>query len=438
MSDACKKHPRLFGSSVSISNKLVLVGAPAIGHRGKVYTYLIKSSTKKQSYDPISAFGGHDDDGFGISCKIYHKGSKCYYALIGAHRNYEQGVSIGAAYIFFTKNEGVTWTQHTKLLPPVSINNGYFGCSVDLIEGIAIVGSYGDNSNGLKSGSAHIYLNSGMSNPEGWFVAHSLYPDMYGESIKHCPEDKYNNTDYVNNYFGFSVNITENYAVVGAPSERKGSAYLFYSSTLWANYSEDKRILVKKLENTRLNRFGFSVTADGTKILIGAPGRDGVGGSSTLFSVDPYVLHPQMTLSIPDNISLSGKEFNTQCLSARSLFGRSTALLGNTILVSGHGRTCENNHVGSAFLYTSDTSLIDSSITIEPITCLRDKVSKELFGHDIDISAEYVVIGDPSKETAHVYDLITLKANQKLKRWLASDQKLLASDFFSYSINIHD
>merc|ERR1711871_1291175 len=170
-----------------------------------------------------------------------------------------------------------------------------------------------------------------MSNPEGWFVAHSLYPDMYGESIKHCPEDKYN--------------ITENYAVVGAPSERKGSAYLFYSSTLWANYSEDKRILVKKLENTRLNRFGFSVTADGTKILIGAPGRDGVGGSSTLFSVDPYVLHPQMTLSIPDNISLSGKEFNTQCLSARSLFGRSTALLGNTILVSGHGRTCENNHV---------------------------------------------------------------------------------------------
>ena len=46
MSDACKKHPRLFGSSVSISNKLVLVGAPAIGHRGKVYTYLIKSSTK--------------------------------------------------------------------------------------------------------------------------------------------------------------------------------------------------------------------------------------------------------------------------------------------------------------------------------------------------------------------------------------------------------
>ena len=57
MSDACKKHPRLFGSSVSISNKLVLVGAPAIGHRGKVYTYLIKSSTKKQSYDPISAFG---------------------------------------------------------------------------------------------------------------------------------------------------------------------------------------------------------------------------------------------------------------------------------------------------------------------------------------------------------------------------------------------
>ena len=145
-----------------------------------------------------------------------------------------------------------------------------------------------------------------------------------------------------------------------------------------------------------------------------------------------------MTLSIPDNISLSGKEFNTQCLSARSLFGRSTALLGNTILVSGHGRTCENNHVGSAFLYTSDTSLIDSSITIEPITCLRDKVSKELFGHDIDISAEYVVIGDPSQETAHVYDLITLKANQKLKRWLASDQKLLASDFFSYSINIHD
>ena len=53
MEDCDKKHPRLFGSSVSLANCLVIVGSPAIGHRGKVYTYYLKSPIKKVAFDPI-------------------------------------------------------------------------------------------------------------------------------------------------------------------------------------------------------------------------------------------------------------------------------------------------------------------------------------------------------------------------------------------------
>ena len=434
MTEECNKKPRLFGSSVSIANNIVIVGSPAIGENGKVYTYFLKSFNKKVSYDPISPVDGHEDDGFGICCKILHDCNKKYYALIGSHRHYEQGVSIGAAYLFFTNNEGETWKQYNQFLPPVALNKSYYGGSVDLINNVAIIGSYGDNTNGLRSGSAHIYVNPSMNNKNGWILAHSLYPKL--EIVNNCCD-----TDYMNNYFGFSVSIEEGYAIVGAPSEKKGKAYIFYSNMLWkkfnedGSYSHDKHIHVRELSNTRENRFGFSVSCNGTKILVGAPGRDGIAGCSTFFSIEQYITIPDLLLNIPQDEIIYNKEFTTQSLSSRSLFGRSVDFCGNSIIVSGHGRTCENKYIGSAFLFNYSSQ--GNDICIFPISCLRDKISNELFGHDVSMNNEYVVIGDPSHEIVHIYDLLVLKSNNYLKKWFASDIKLLASDFYSYSINIH-
>lgn len=434
MEDCDKKYPRLFGSSVSLANCLVIVGSPAIGHRGKVYTYYLKSPIKKVAFDPICAFGGHDDDGFGISCKLIHVGGKKYYAIIGAHRTYESGISVGAAYIFSTQNEGASWVQDKKLLPPVSLNRGYFGCSVDLIPGTCIVGSYGDNTHGLRSGSVHIYVNSTMSNPDGWFLAHSIYPNQTFRSYQ--PSDCDIPGTYVNGYFGFSVSIQDNYAVVGAPSEGKGSAFVFYSNSRWVDYVDDTKIIYsRELANMRSNRFGFHVSTEGNRILVGAPGRDGINGTAKLFDLNMYVMHPNYTLNIPTTEIITGKEFTTQSLSSRSLFGRSTCIRGDHLLVSGHGRTCEGKHIGSAFLF-NETSNNDD--TICPRACLRDKLSLELFGHDVDMSDRYIIIGDPSKDLVHVYDSIRLKANHVIKRWFASELKLFMPDFFSYSVNIHD
>lgn len=447
----CSHRPKLFGTSVSIANSLAIVGAPAIGHRGKVYTYHLKSATKKSSFDPICAFGGHDDDGFGISCKIIHDASnstncqKVYYAIIGAHQNYENGLCAGAAYIFSTQNEGETWLQDTKLMIPSFKNRSYFGCSVDLSPGVAIVGAYGDNTQGLCSGSAHIFINSTMENKDGWFLAHSLYPELTLPQNVCLDDCNTHGISFVNFYFGFSVAITSNYAVVGAPSENKGSAFLFYSSGSWNDYgtsAETKTVTTRKLYNARENRFGFSVSADGMNILVGAPGSEGRSGTATLFALDAFMTNG--ILKIPSNETVTGDEITTQSLSARSLFGRSVALLNDSIFISGHGRSCENVNVGSAFLFIREKCLRQRTQNTEehykicPRTCIRDKVSKELFGHDIDLSTQFVIIGDPSNEMAHVCDLTTLRTNQRLKRWFPSTLKLLASDFFSYSINIHD
>ncbi|MCH7496096.1 MAG: choice-of-anchor D domain-containing protein, partial [Candidatus Marinimicrobia bacterium] len=102
------------------------------------------------------ASDGAADDLFGISISISGD-----YALMGANRDGDNGVESGSAYLF--KRNGTSWAQEAKLLASDGAADDWFGYSVSIAGGYAVVGAW---KLGVAS-SAYVYngFNSSLDGP---------------------------------------------------------------------------------------------------------------------------------------------------------------------------------------------------------------------------------------------------------------------------------
>ena len=144
-------------------------------------------------------------DVFGISVSISGD-----YAVVGAHRDRDNGSFSGSAYVF--KRTDVTWTQEAKLLPSDGAADDQFGISVSISGDYAVVGAQENDDNGSNSGSAYLFKRSGTS---------------WAQETKLLASD-----GAAADEFGRSVSISGDYAVVGAWRDNDngtdaGSAYLY-------------------------------------------------------------------------------------------------------------------------------------------------------------------------------------------------------------------
>jgi hypothetical protein len=132
------------------------------------------------------------------------------YAIAGANGDDDNGGNAGAAYVI--QYNGKTWKKVQKLIPDDGDVNDYFGCSVAISGTYAILGAYGNDVNGSKSGAAYIYQLTG----QGWKKQQKLTPS---------------DSD-ANDHFGYSVDIDGDYAIIGAYGDddkgsMSGAAYIF-------------------------------------------------------------------------------------------------------------------------------------------------------------------------------------------------------------------
>jgi hypothetical protein len=159
--------------------------------------------------------------------------------------------------------------------------------------------------------------------------------------------------------FGYSVAISGDYILVGAPakSSSTGSVYIFkLTNGTWSEHSE--------ITGSASDLFGSSVSIDGNYAIIGAPGNDKV-----------YIYH-----------LLSGTwTFITSFTKPSGEgFGASVSINGTNILV---GAPNKNTNTGSVYPY------ILSSGTWSQGTEISAGVSGDFFGISVDISNENAVIG---------------------------------------------
>jgi len=193
-----------FGNSVSINGDYAIVGAFGDDDNGNVSgsAYIFKNEgTNWAEQTKLTASDGAAYDDFGSSVSISGD-----YAIVGAYGDDDSGYSSGSAYIF--KREGEAWIEHAKLTASDGAVGDYFGNSVSINGGYAIVGARDDDN----IGSAYIFKREG---------------DVWGELFKLTAGDR---EDY--DYYGHSVSINGGHVIVGAcldddNEDESGSAYIY-------------------------------------------------------------------------------------------------------------------------------------------------------------------------------------------------------------------
>ncbi|MBW2524025.1 MAG: FG-GAP repeat protein [Deltaproteobacteria bacterium] len=250
---------RIGASLASFGDNLV-VGAPSNADDpaiGAVYLFERGSGGVWTERQRLTASTGVAHDGFGHGVAIWDD-----YVIVGADTDDDHGERSGSAYVFERDAHG-DWLERQKLTASDAAAGDWFGVSVDLSGGNAIIGADFNDDNGSNSGSAYIFERGTDGN---WREHQKLTASGGG------PEDS----------FGWSVGISQQYAVVGAwgndeGGEDGGAAYLFRrdSTGFWL-----ERAKLWSSDREEEDFFGDSVGIFAGTTLVGAPGHDHCGSRS--------------------------------------------------------------------------------------------------------------------------------------------------------------
>ncbi len=279
------------------------------------------------------------------------------YALIGAPYDDDNGSHSGSAYIFFF--DGSNWIEQAKLTATDGAEGDQFGYSVSISNGYAVIGALMDDDNGDRSGSAYIFKRNGTS----WV-----------EQTKLTASD---GTSY--DQFGYSVSISENYAIIGAPCydyDDSGSAYIFeYNGISWI-----EQVKLTASDAAEEDFFGIAVSISGDYTVIGAAGDDDSGdrsGSAYIFFDDGINWIEQTKLIASDS-------------SEYDLFGNSVSIDGEYALI---GALFDDNgfNNGSAYIFE-----FNGTCWIENAKITVDDTTAGSFSNSVSIDENYAIIGAPT------------------------------------------
>lgn len=209
-------------------------------------------------------------DFFGGSVDVYED----YIAIGATYEDTSPRSNNGAVYIYKkpsgadyygTLLSGNTYTETYKLLASDRQTNDYFG-EVKIFSDYIIVGAFEQDSSPTAENGAVYIFKKNIDGSYGTFSSGIIYTETY----KLLASDKQSG-----NRFGSSVNILDDYIIVGAPNGeasyiyRKPSGANYYGTLLSGNtYIETYKLLASDNEN--FDYFGYSVFISKNYMAIGA------------------------------------------------------------------------------------------------------------------------------------------------------------------------
>jgi len=181
-------------------------------------------------------------------------------AVVGARHEDAGGTRAGAAYIYQRDQGGAdNWGEVKKLLASDAQAGDVFGHTVTVSGNTAVVGALGEDTAGFSTGAAYLF----QRNQGG--------ADNWGEVKKLLASDGQASDD-----FGWSVAVSDDTAVIGAPFEDPGSAqagsvYIFQRDEGGSgNWGEVTKLTASDAQDNDF--FGDSVAISGDTVVVGAPG----------------------------------------------------------------------------------------------------------------------------------------------------------------------
>jgi len=306
----------LFGKSVSLSGEYALIGGYGDSdngpYSGSAYIFHYDGSSWVEQTKLIPSDGEEYAD-FGGSVSVSGD-----HMIVGAET--DRGTR-GSAYIF--QHDGSNWVEQTKLKPSDVVRGDNFGWSVTISGDYALVGSRYDDDNGEWSGSVYVFHYEGRN----WEEQTKLF------ASDGAPHD----------YFGFSLSLSGDYAIVGAAYDDNengpdaGSAYIFHHDG--SNWIEQTKLLAS--DGATGDSFGKSVSLSGEYALIGADD-DGDNGAN---SGSAYIFHYDGSNWVEQTKLISSDG------SSEDHFGVSVSLSSEYALIGAVYDDEDGEWTGSAYVY---------------------------------------------------------------------------------------
>ncbi len=346
----------------------------------------------------LEAFDTGAYDYFGYSVAIDGD-----YAIVGAYKDDDMGPNSGSVYIF--EWDGTDWLQEQKLVASDGAENDCFGYSVAIDSDYAIVGAYQDDDNGEYSGSAYIFER-----------------DIYGYWAQEAKLTA--NDGAADDYFGYSVSIDGDYAIVGAYKNDAsrtdaGSAYIFErNGDLWEQEAQ-----LNSSDASQYDYFGYSVSISGDYAIVGANYDDDSGnmsGSAYIFERSGDAWDQEDKL-----IASDGETYD--------FFGRSVSIDGDYAIVGSYRDDDMGSASGSAYIFERNGDQWNEEAKLTA----ADGEASDYFGWSVAIDGDYAIVGaymdddmGSASGSAYVFERNGDVWNEEAKLTAADGE---ASDYLGYS-----
>jgi hypothetical protein len=187
----------------------------------------------------------------------------------------------------------------------------------------------------------------------------------------------------VGDFFGYSVSVSDNTAVVGAQyhNSQQGAAYVFVESGgTWSQRSE----LIAS-DGAANDNFGSSVSVSGNTILVAAANKT-VNGNFSQGAAYVFVES--------DGTWNQGAELTGGDGAASDLFGSSASLSGNTILVGASTKTVNGNaYQGAAYVFVESGGTWNQEAELTA----TDGAADDNFGFSVSLNGNTILVGAIAK-----------------------------------------
>ncbi len=426
-----------FGTSVSISGNIAVVGAPyqdfdstgldSLANAGAAYIYYRANScsenwtlVKKITPSGTNARVAGDNFGFSVAIdgNVIVVGAR-YQNSDSAGGNLKSAA--GAAYVFY-KNSGGTdnWGLVKKVTGKgTNGRNGddNFGNAVSISGDVIAIGAFNQDyddigsSTASNSGAVYIfYKNSGGTDNWGFVakrtseVSATLY--VLQNSARLGRSIAIEGDVIVVGSAGFSGDST----VVGSTATNCGGAFLFYRNTGGADNWGFHKILVGKGTNGRVasDAFGKSVGISGDIIVVGADLQDydSAGNNSAADAGAAYIFNKNSgganNWGFMKKLSGSG----TNGRNAGDNFGYTVGIYKDTIIVGARYQfydTAGGNSIsnaGTAYIYYRQSGGTNNWGLMQKITSggTNGRNANDNFASSVAINSDNIVIGAPNQD----------------------------------------
>ncbi len=360
----------------------------------------------------IVAPGAEASDNFGKSVSISGD-----YAIVGAHGEETGGSMAGAAYIYHRTGLDNVWDAGTEIKAFDAQASDVFGWSVSISGDYAIVGAYGEDEEGSLAGAAYIFHRTGPDN-------------VWDAGIKIVAADA-----AADDWFGVSVSISGDYAIVGAHWEDPGAsdagaAYIYHRTGPDNVWDTGTKIMASDVQ--AYDYFGISVSISGDYAIVGAYGED-TGGSNAGAA---YIYHR----TGPDNVWDTGTKIMASDAQGSDWFGVSVSISGPYAIVGAYQEDEGGSNAGAAYVYQRTG---ENAWDTETKIMASDAEADDQFGKSVSISGPYAIVGAQYEDTgASGAGAAYLYFRTGENTWDTTETKMQASDFeagayFGSSVSIY-